>query len=435
MGSVEASSPSPDALRAVSLLTLAFFFPVAAGCLSHEYVIPQKELARLVDLPPAARGERVHVVQELGEREQEAVPTDHVADPYIVAPDPYDDPYTDVDVGIRINGDVTVGSGSSAGGGGGVRPAASTSWRGTSAKGSGGWRGTPSSSGGGDPWRGTPSSGGGSGSSSGSGGGWRGTSSSKGGGGSSSGGGGGGGGSNVGEAAVVLAVVLLAVAALAAVGLVASEGSRFDGYAQMWPGQPVHLQRTDGTNAVVPLGDLSPGDIAATVEAKVLDSEGYGIRRLESVLDRRGMVFKLDMGTMAFRRGDFAATGLSGDIGLGFFPTSSIGILLGTTLGGATDGLGDTLTRHAFFLEVEALPVAAARRLHFGGYVNGGIGFAATTADGGVAESGPAFGGGALVELDVTGRMALTLRGGVNVAQFESGWSPAANFGLGLAIY
>src|SRR5213076_1973738 len=50
-----------------SLLTLAFFAPVAAGCLSHEYVIPKSELVRIASLPADVRGARVHAVQALGE--------------------------------------------------------------------------------------------------------------------------------------------------------------------------------------------------------------------------------------------------------------------------------------------------------------------------------------------------------------------------------
>ena len=57
---------------------------------------------------------------------------------------------------------------------------------------------------------------------------------------------------------------------------------------------------------------------------------------------------------------------------------------------------------------------------------------AATTAGTGAAEYGSAFGGGALVELDLTGRMALTLRAGGDLAHFDDGWSPAATVTGGL---
>src|SRR5207244_3427857 len=62
---------------AVSLLTLAFFAPVAAGCISNEYVIPNEELNRLVSTPPELRGQHVHVVQELGSRRTDPIPADN----------------------------------------------------------------------------------------------------------------------------------------------------------------------------------------------------------------------------------------------------------------------------------------------------------------------------------------------------------------------
>ena len=230
--------------------------------------------------------------------------------------------------------------------------------------------------------------------------------------------------------------MIAVVVVVAAIGLVASEGARFDGYAQMWPGHPVHLRMPDGRHTVVALAELTRAHVDTTLEAKVMDDEGYGIRRLESVLDCRGLAFKLDMGTMAFRRGNAVATGTVGDFAMGLFVSPSFGILFGATLGGATDGVGDVITRHAFFAELQSMPLSVGRRLHVGGYAHGGMAMAATTAAGGSAETGPAFGGGALVELDLTGRLALSLRAGANAAQLETtGWSPAATATLGLAVY
>jgi len=47
------------------------------------------------------------------------------------------------------------------------------------------------------------------------------------------------------------------------------------------------------------------------------------------------------------------------------------------------------------------------------------------------------FGGGVLAELDITGRMALTLRAGANNFYYvDTGFaSPAATFTAGVAIY
>ena len=61
-------------------------------------------------------------------------------------------------------------------------------------------------------------------------------------------GGGGGGGGN-GDAVLVAIVVVVAV--VVAIGLVSSEGVRFDGYVAMSPEQPVHLRAANGQQATI----------------------------------------------------------------------------------------------------------------------------------------------------------------------------------------
>ena len=56
------------------LIALAFFVHVTTGCLSNEYRIPNDELQRLAQTPPAIRGHHVHVVQSLGDRRSDAIP-------------------------------------------------------------------------------------------------------------------------------------------------------------------------------------------------------------------------------------------------------------------------------------------------------------------------------------------------------------------------
>jgi hypothetical protein len=426
-----------------SLVTLAFFLPVAVGCVSNEYVIPKQELARLATLPPAERGERVHVIQDIGERRG------HPVDP----PAQYDvsqwqEP--DVPIELRVHTDVHLGGSWSTGGGSAPRGAtAPGSWRGnTPGPGGDGWRGSATSSGrsGGDGWRGSATSsgssggggswrgtaGGGSSGSSGGGGSWRGTA-----GGSSSGSSGGGGGSgDIGGAAVFIAVLLVVVAVGAVVGLAASEGARYDGYAAMSPAQPVHIQHRVHGQTVVALGDLTPADVATSVEAKVMDDEGFGIRRLGSVLNRKGGTFKLTFGETFFERATSTTTeaGPAAHIQLGYFVTNKLGVLANIGLGGAQDGVGAILTRHELGLELQALPLSLGP-LHLGGYVNGGAAMLASDANSEPAEWGGIAGLGTQIELDLTGRMALTLRGGINAARFTEGWSPAASITGGLAIY
>lgn len=451
-GRVARNLKSTCAVRAaVSLLTLAFFAPVAAGCISNEYVIPRAELNRLVMTPPEVRGQQVHLIQDLGSRRADAVPTDgpewaQNAQPWPQPQPPVDPPppppYQDDAYGGNIGGPIradiyidgtpqpasTIRSGPNTEGFRGTpRPL------GRATASSGGWQGTPSPSGGSvsGGWHGTPPSGGGSG--------WHGTPSGGGSGGGSSPKLDFGGGGNGGDAMVLLAVVLAAIAVVMAISLVSSEGMRFDGIAQMSPWQPVHLKQRGGGELVIALGDLTPVAIDGAVEAKVMDDEGYGIRTLEHLrLDRSwAPVFKLDAGSMTFARGDAVHSGFVSDMQFGLFVRPWLGLLLTAGVGGAGDEYGATLTRHTFGFELQSLPLAAGP-FQFGGYVNVGYAAIASTAQGsGPAEWGNAIGGGLLGELQVTSRLALTLRAGANEAFFANSGttSPAATFAAGIALY
>jgi hypothetical protein len=228
---------------------------------------------------------------------------------------------------------------------------------------------------------------------------------------------------------------VVVVAVVVAIGLVSSEGVRFDGYVAMSPEQPVHLRAANGQQWTIPMADLSPGWIAGTVEAKVMDDEGFGLRRLDRLpLDRRGATFKLDSGTIAF---DFAGATLAGpamNIQTGYFFTRRLGLLANLGLGGgaATGGL---VPRHALGLELQAFPLAWGR-VHLGAFGNGGmaitevlIGSTPTYVN------GPSVGGGALAELDLTSRLALTLRAGGSLAKLDQIWTPAGQLTAGVAVY
>ena len=72
--------------------------------------------------------------------------------------------------------------------------------------------------------------------------------------------------------------------------------------------------------------------------------------------------------------------------------------------------------------------------LHLGGYANVGAAMRRPSTQ---SEWATVFGGGALAELDITGRMALTLRAGANNFYYvdTGSTSPAATFTAGVAIY
>ena len=236
-----------------------------------------------------------------------------------------------------------------------------------------------------------------------------------------------------------ISVVLAAIAVVAAIALVSSEGVRFDGVAQMSPWQPVHLKQRDGNELVIALGDLSPVAIDGVVEAKVMDDEGYGIRTLDHLrLDRTwAPTFKLDGGSMTFARaGGGVHSGIVANMQFGVYVRPWLGLMLTAGVGGAGDEYGATLTRHVFGFEVQSLPLALGP-LQLGGYGNVGYAAIASTASGsGPAAWGKAIGGGILGELQISSRMALTVRAGANEAFFVgSETSPAATITGGIAIY
>ena len=413
--------------RFVTLVALTVLVQTTSGCLSNEYRIPPTELKRLAALPPEARGQQVRVIQALGSRRNPPVnPTADELEPPPAAEETYEsEPPVFVDAGVRVDVDVPVvvdGSRRNVAGGRGPRPPGG----GSAAPSARGWRGSPPGSTASSGFRGTPprSTGGGST-----------------GGGSFSLPSGGGGGDRP-EALVVLAVVVVALAAVASVFLVASEGMRFDGYAQIHPDQTVRLKTDRGEDRFVTLGTLSAQDAASAEEALVMDDEGFGLRELGTVpLNRRGMAFKLDLGTSSFSLGDYSLNGMASHIQLGYFPTQTFGLLLDATLSGV--GTADiiagnvgqtppgTLIRHSVALELQAFPLALGR-FHLGAFGKGGVALIGPASD---PESGPTVGGGALIEIGVTSRLALTLRAGVDAARLDSGWSRAGLLTAGVSTY
>jgi len=114
--------------------------------------------------------------------------------------------------------------------------------------------------------------------------------------------------------------------------------------------------------------------------------------------------------------------------------TRHLGLLADLGLSGGDDccaGPGVSLSRHSLGAELEAMPVDLGP-LHLGVFAGGGVGIAGPT---GIKQQGPLASGGALLELDVTSHMALTMRGGVSGAHLDSGWSMAETLTGGVAIY
>jgi hypothetical protein len=396
----------------VAVLTLTSFAVAASGCLSNEYAIHKDELMRVAAIAPESRGQGVRVSQQLGDRRADAVEE--------AIPSPYEggesyEPSGNVSLNVNVGG-----GGSSSGGGVRGGAVAGGSFHGTPP--GGGFHGTPASGG----FHGTPGVGG-----------FHGTPVPKGGGGVDLNLGGGGG--KGGEVILILVVAAIVGATIATVALAASEGMRFEGHTAMSPEQLIYLNDAAGTHAV-PLGELTAAQAAAADSALVMDDEGYGLHRLDHApLDRKGGVFRLDMGAGAFNLGATRASGFGAHIQAGAYFTHTLGLVFDFGIGtGTADPCcaalpvpTDTMTRLSFGLEGQALPLALGP-LHLGAFAGGGI---ATAGSGGVYENGPIASAGALLELDLTSHMALVARGGASEAWLPSGTSTAGTITGGLAIY
>ncbi len=399
---------------ATALVTFgAFLSQVCGGCLSNQYVIPQAELTHLAQLPPGQRGRSVQVVQDLGQRRSEAI--DMSQPP---PPEPYPGEYqgaygppegeieggppVEVGVGVLIAPGPPVGGGPPLPRGGPVRslpgrpgPVATAPRR------------VPP----------VPSHG-------------RRTSS----GGSSLGnlgqGGGGGGGKDD------LAIFLIVIAALATIGMVATEGARFDGTVAMNPWQPVHLIDESGQEREVPLAQLTPAEAAWTSKALVMDDEGWGMMRLRRrPLDRHGFAFKMDGGLFHSSCSCLTADGAGTNVQFGYFPYHRFGLLATWAFAGGSDANAKSFYRNNLALEAQIFPLDLWR-LHLGGFAHAGVQYADD--DQGGSRSGPAFGGGALLELELTTRLAFTLRADYTTAKLAGPapiWAGTELFTAGFAVY
>jgi hypothetical protein len=223
-----------------------------------------------------------------------------------------------------------------------------------------------------------------------------------------------GGAGNDGKAA---AVAILVLAATAMVTAVIIEGTRFDGYAQLHPMHPVHLIGRDGNYTVMPLAWLDPQAAAWTDTAVVRRTEGPWRELERAPLSRLGLAYGLYGGIGTLRSADGTVeTGPAWTIQLGGFATQQLGIFASVFFGWRDNVYNATMFETRTTAEVQYLPVVAGP-LHFGVY--GGIGIAhrfedaiKLAGDHVVAgeDTSLAATGGAMLQLDVNTRIALTAR-------------------------
>lgn len=221
------------------------------------------------------------------------------------------------------------------------------------------------------------------------------------------------------------------VAGLVAVGLAVTEGARFDGWAELHPMHPVHLYGWNGEYTWVPLAQLTPETAEWARRAVVVESQGPWRPLARAPLNRRGWTYAVLLGTseVPLASGD-TTRGFLGHIQLGHFFTRELGLLVDIGLGWADDPLGNVVFDARNALEVEYLPLALGR-LHGG--VFGEVGFGRRFDDSQAGDDlfGTLLGGGALVQLELTTRLAITGRAGIARAYGET----ISDLTLGLSIY
>jgi hypothetical protein len=244
-----------------------------------------------------------------------------------------------------------------------------------------------------------------------------------------------GGGKTSGGGKNDLVALLIVVAVIAAVSMVATEGARYDGNVAMYPWQPVHLKDAKGAEREVPLAQITPADVATTAQAVVMDDEGWGMMRLgRRQLDHRGFTFKMDLGGLHVSNSTLSGSGFGTNIQLGYFPHRTFGLLGTWAFAGGSDANGDSFYRNNLALEAQVFPVSVWR-LHLGGFGHGGVQYADDAIGG--TRHGAAFGGGLILELALTTRLALTARADYTSAHVApgGGWAGTEMFSAGVAIY
>ncbi|MEO8705985.1 MAG: hypothetical protein ABI867_38505 [Kofleriaceae bacterium] len=241
-------------------------------------------------------------------------------------------------------------------------------------------------------------------------------------------GGGGGGGGSDGKAAAIAFIVIAAVALFAIAGV---EASRFDGWAELHPMHPVHLIGKDGSYTVMPLAWIDQDTVAWADKAVIRPAEGPWRQLRRAPLDRVGPTYGMYAGTGTLRSADGAlGGGPAFTIQAGYFPEQHIGILADVMFGWRNNSVGGVLFESRYMLELQGLPLVLGP-LHGGGYVGAGLAYRFEDTVVGGNNGTKAFTGGAMLQLDINTRVALTARAGVTKAHEER----MTDLLFGLSVY
>jgi len=234
------------------------------------------------------------------------------------------------------------------------------------------------------------------------------------------------------------AVAILFVAATALLTAAAIEGSRFDGYARLHPMHPVHLIGRDGSYTVMPLAWIDPRAAAWTDTAVVRPTEGPWLQLERAPLSRTGLAYGMYGGVGSLRSADGTlAMGAGWTVQLGYFPTQQLGLFASVFFGWRDNRYNATLFETRTTAELQFFPVQVGR-LHAGLFGGGGIAYRfedAVKLSGNEVAAGNvrdgALIGGAMFQLDINTRLALTGRLGIAYAHGEQMHDAL----IGLSVY
>jgi hypothetical protein len=227
------------------------------------------------------------------------------------------------------------------------------------------------------------------------------------------------------------AKVWIILAAIAVVTLAFTEGLRYDGWVRLHPMHPIHLYGWNGEYMWVPLAQLTPQHAAWARKAFVRPSEGPWLQLGRAPLNRVGGTYSLLLGGGEISSYDGAErAGFLSHIQFGGFFTPGLGLMLDIGLGWRNDGERADVFDSRWALELQAFPVRAGR-LHLGFFVDGGLAARFEDVPQGADRLSWLLGGGALVQVELTTRLAITARAGLVGLHEEL----ASEFAVGLSIY
>jgi len=240
----------------------------------------------------------------------------------------------------------------------------------------------------------------------------------------------GGGHGNVADAKADKAEAWIILAVAAALGLAATEGARYDGWAKLHPMHPIHLIGPRGEHTVVPLAHLDQRSVDWADHAVVVKEEGPWTALGRAPLNRQGFTYSVFLGAGEIPVIDLDADpGFLGHIQFGYFPTPKIGFELDIGLGWTEDDNQQTIYASRTSLEIQGF-LAKAGPIHAG--IFGQVGRSSRFDDGiGFDDSSNLLGAGGLLQLELTTRLAITGRVGGTHSFGE--W--ANEIGVGLSIY